>query len=76
MPFRLSRMPSLPRSGPVSTRSTRYSAWLRLMSRGRMGIPSRRASATSSRLGYMPGSCSHSPARKASGWWVFSQADW
>ena len=34
------------------TRSTRYSAWLLLMSRGRIGMPSRRASATRGRFGY------------------------
>jgi len=68
--------PSLPRSGPDSTRSTRYSAWLRLMSRGRMGIPSRRASATRSRLGYMPGSGVGTPDRKCAGQWALSHADW
>ena len=39
-------------------------------------MPSRRASAMSSRCGYIPGSCSNSAAMNASGWWVFSHADW
>ena len=39
-------------------------------------MPKERASSSSSRLGYMPGSWVRMPARKAAGWWVFSQAEW
>ena len=42
----------------------------------RICTPIRRASATSSRLGYMPGSWVRMPAMKWAGQYRFSQADW
>ncbi len=39
-------------------------------------MPKERASSSSNRLGYMPGSWVRMPARKAAGWWVFSHAEW
>ena len=71
-----SRSPEATAPGRGVTGSTRWHSPLRLMSGPRTGIPMRRASPTSSRAGYMPGSCSQTPAMKASGWWVFNHADW
>gem|GEM_PF-7081669 len=71
-----SRSPETTVPGRGVTASTRWCSPLRLTSGPSTGIPMRRASPTSSRAGYIPGSCSHTPAMKASGWCVFNHADW
>ena len=48
-------------------RSTRYSSTLAFTSSGRIGTPSRRASESNSRRGYMPGSCVSRPAMNSAG---------